>query len=49
MERIADRAKVLLQNIITFWKGLRDDTYGGYFGYMSQELVMWFRLLPTCV
>lgn len=38
MERIADRAKVLLHNIITFWKGLRDDTYGGYYGYMSQEL-----------
>lgn len=38
MERIADRAKVLLDNIITFWKGLRDDEHGGYYGYMSQEL-----------
>ena len=38
MERIADRAKVLLDNIITFWKGLRDEEHGGYYGYMSQEL-----------
>lgn len=38
MERIATRAKALLDDIITFWKGLRDDIFGGYYGYMSQEL-----------
>lgn len=38
MERIAARAKVLLNNIISFWKGLRDDEFGGYYGYMSQDL-----------
>lgn len=38
MERIADRAKVLLDNIIAFWKGLRDDEFGGYYGFMSQAL-----------
>lgn len=38
MERIADRAKVLLDSIISFWKGLRDDAFGGYYGYMSQAL-----------
>lgn len=30
----------MLTNIIGFWKGLRDDTHGGYYGYMSQELVL---------
>ena len=38
MERIASRAGVLLDGIITFWKGLRDDAFGGYYGYMSQGL-----------
>ena len=38
MERIAVRARALLDDIISFWKGLRDDTCGGYYGYMSQEL-----------
>ena len=38
MERIASRANVLLNNIISFWKGLRDNEFGGYYGFMSQEL-----------
>lgn len=38
MERIAVRAQALLDDIISFWKNLRDDVYGGYYGYMSQEL-----------
>lgn len=38
MERIAVRAKALLEDIISFWKKLRDDEFGGYYGYMSQEL-----------
>ena len=38
MERIAVRAQALLDDIIAFWKNLRDDVYGGYYGYMSQEL-----------
>ena len=25
--------KHLTENIIPFWKALRDDTYGGYYGY----------------
>lgn len=38
MERIAVRAQALLEAIISFWKGLRDDDCGGYYGYMSQAL-----------
>lgn len=28
----------LLSDIIPFWKGLRDDTYGGYYGWLSYDL-----------
>lgn len=40
MERIALAAETLLSNIISFWKGLRDEDFGGYYGYMSQDLVL---------
>lgn len=30
--------KHLTENIIPFWKALRDDTYGGYYGYMDYDL-----------
>ena len=30
--------KHLTENIIPFWKALRDDTYGGYYGYMDYNL-----------
>lgn len=38
MERIADRARTLLSDIIDFWKGLHDGQFGGYYGYMGQDL-----------
>ena len=30
--------KHLTENIIPFWKALRDDTFGGYYGYMDYNL-----------
>ena len=30
--------KHLTEGIIPFWKALRDDTYGGYYGYMDYDL-----------
>ena len=30
----------LQQSIIPFWKSLRDDTYGGYYGYMGYDRVV---------
>ena len=30
--------KHLTENIIPFWEALRDDTYGGYYGYMDYNL-----------
>lgn len=41
MKKIAQAAKAHLQQVILpFWKGLRDDTFGGYYGYMGQDLVL---------
>jgi mannobiose 2-epimerase len=33
-----DRARDLLDGIITFWQGLADVSYGGYYGFMDIEL-----------
>ncbi|MBQ3504548.1 MAG: AGE family epimerase/isomerase [Oscillospiraceae bacterium] len=39
MERIASAAKQhLLTVILPFWKKLRDDAFGGFYGYMDQQL-----------
>lgn len=39
MERIASAAKQhLLSVILPFWKELRDDTYGGFYGFVDQQL-----------
>ena len=32
--------KHLTENIIPFWKALRDDTYGGYYGYMEHRKML---------
>lgn len=39
MERIASAAKQhLLSVILPFWKELRDDTHGGFYGFVDQQL-----------
>ena len=30
----------LLTHIIPFWRALRDDTYGGYYGWLSYDLAL---------
>ena len=49
MERIASKATKLLENIIPFWKGLRDDEHGGYYGYLSQDLVLDKQAEKGCI
>lgn len=39
----------LQQSIIPFWKSLRDDTYGGYYGYMDHNLTMDKRAVKGCI
>lgn len=49
MKRIAHKAYALLEDILSFWKGLRDDTFGGYYGYMSQELAVDKKAEKGCI
>lgn len=39
----------LLNDIIPFWKGLRDDTYGGYYGYMGYDLEVDKKAVKGCI
>ena len=39
----------LQQSIIPFWKSLRDDTYGGYYGYVGYDLTVDERAVKGCI
>lgn len=39
----------LLKDIIPFWKGLRDDVYGGYYGWMDYDLTVDRRAVKGCI
>lgn len=49
MERIASKASALLENILSFWKGLHDAQFGGYYGYLSQDLVLDKQAEKGCI
>lgn len=39
----------LLNNIIPFWKGLRDDEYGGYYGWLGYDLALDKKAVKGCI
>ncbi|MCR4902254.1 MAG: AGE family epimerase/isomerase [Butyrivibrio sp.] len=39
----------LVNNIIPFWKNLRDDEYGGYYGYLSYDLELDKKAEKGCI
>ena len=39
-ELAAEAKHELLTNIIPFWRGMRDDKFGGYYGYLSYDLAL---------
>ncbi len=39
--REAEIKRHLVQNIIPFWKGMKDDTYGGYYGELDYDLKLY--------
>jgi len=39
----------LLNDIIPFWKNLRDDEFGGYYGYMDYDLKVDKRAVKGCI
>ena len=50
MERIASAAKRHLETVILpFWKKLRDDACGGFYGYMDQSLALDTRAEKGCI
>ena len=39
----------LTEHIIPFWKSLRDDTYGGYYGYLDFDLHLNKEAVKGCI
>lgn len=39
----------LLNDIIPFWKNLRDDEFGGYYGYMDYDLKVDKKAVKGCI
>ena len=39
----------LLNDIIPFWKNLRDDEFGGYYGYMDYDLKLDKKAVKVCI
>lgn len=39
----------LVNDIIPFWKNLRDDEYGGYYGYMGYDLILDKKAVKGCI
>ena len=50
MKKIGLAAQELLEgNIIPFWMGLCDREHGGYYGYLSQDLVLDKQAEKGCI
>ena len=50
MERISAKARRHLEQIILpFWKGLKDEKYGGFYGYMDTKLVLDKKAEKGCI
>lgn len=39
----------LLNDVIPFWKGLRDDEFGGYYGYLDYDLKLDKKAVKGCI
>ncbi|MBU3877901.1 AGE family epimerase/isomerase [Faecalicatena sp. AGMB00832] len=39
----------LINDLIPFWKGMRDDTYGGFYGWLGYDLVLDEEAVKGCI
>lgn len=39
----------LVRDLIPFWEGMKDDTYGGFYGYLSYDLAMDKKAAKGCI
>lgn len=46
---ISEVKKHLTDDIIPFWKNLRDEEFGGYYGYMGYDLVLDKKAVKGCI
>ena len=47
---LAEEVKAhLTEKIIPFWKALRDDEFGGYYGYMDYDLKLDKKAVKGCI
>lgn len=50
MERISSAAKeMLVQKLLPFWRGLRDEEHGGYYGYLDFDLNLDRKAEKGCI
>ena len=50
MERISSAAKEMLtQKLLPFWRGLRDEEHGGYYGYLDFDLNLDRKAEKGCI
>ena len=50
MKTMVNKVKDHLENcIIPFWKGLRDDEFGGYYGYLDYNLKLDKKAEKGCI
>ena len=48
-ELAAEAKHELLTHIIPFWRGMRDDKFGGYYGYLSYDLALDEKAEKGCI
>jgi len=50
MRRLSDAARLMLeQTLLPFWQGLRDEEYGGFYGYLGYDLALDQKAEKGCI
>ena len=49
MAMVQEMKEHLTQTIIPFWKSLRDEEYGGYYGWLDYDLKLDKKAVKGCI